>query len=244
MNKAAQVARTSLLARMDSDDIAEPERLKKEYDILVTGKYDLVFSGYTYIDDKSRPCNDNNPLSKGVSEQELIKRILTKNIIHHPTVMMRKDMFDKTGGYRDYPCAQDLDLWHRMFILGCRFYMIPEPLLKYRISQNSITARKWYQQQLTVYYINKTFVDYLRTGKDAYSKSDYNNFLMKNKYNDINAARRLEVAVSYLKRANTYIKNGNKIIGNLYRILIFLTCSKLRKNFLVNQRKLKLCKVA
>lgn len=239
MNKAAEYATAPYLARMDADDIAEPERLEKEYALIVTGQYDLIFSGYSYIDKDSKPCGEMQ-LPAISSENELIKQILTKSIIHHPTVMMTKEIFNRVEGYRDFPCAQDLDLWQRLYYSGCRFCMVPRILLKYRMNPSSVSATKWYQQQLTIYYINRLFLERIQKGKDNYSKTAYETYLLKNRYMDDSASDKLERAVSFLKKAKQYAEINRKPLSFLCRAIAFCISSRLRNNFITSKRILQL----
>lgn len=243
MNKAAEYATARYLARMDADDIAEPERLEKEYALIETGQYDLIFSGYSYIDKDSRPCGEMQ-LPTISSEKELIKQILTKSIIHHPTVMMTKEIFNRVEGYRDFPCAQDIDLWQRMYYSGCRFCMIPHDLLKYRINPNSVSATKWYQQQLTIFYINRLFLERIRNGKDSYSKTTYESYLLRSRYTDNSASEELKKAVLFLKKAKRYAKKNRRLQSIMYRAKAFCMSSCLRNNFITKMRILQLLELS
>src|SRR5690625_4352531 len=117
LNKAATYATTEIYARMDADDISHPKRLRIQYESLLSGKYDLVFSNYTYIDEESKPIAREN---RYWDEEDIYKYLPTKSVIHHPTVMMTKRIFDKVSGYRNFPSAQDFDLWLRLLEKGCR----------------------------------------------------------------------------------------------------------------------------
>ena len=242
MNKAASFSSAQFLARMDCDDIAEPERLLEEYTVMKGGNYDCVFSEYSYIDKDSKFCGEN-PRQLILSENELKKKILTKSLIHHPTVMINRDFFEKVGGYRDFPCAQDIDLWQRMYYSGCRFHMIPKKLLKYRINPSSISSMKWYQQQLTIYYIDQLFLERLKTGNDSYSKNTYEDYILKNKYQDIAAANKLRKAVSCLKTAGQLTYDRKKIKAFFYRFIAFCISDKLRNNYITRRKILRLCKL-
>lgn len=239
MNKAAEYATAPYLARMDADDIAEPERLEKEYALIAAGQYNLIFSGYSYIDEGSNPCGQMQEPTIS-SEKELVKKILTKSIIHHPTVMMTKEIFNRVGGYRDFPCAQDLDLWQRMYYSGCRFCFIPQSLLKYRINPRGVSAIRWYQQQLTIYYINRLFLERIQKGEDGYSKATYETYLLENRYADASASKALSRAVSFLKKAKQYTEDNRRLYSFLCRAMAFCMSSKLRNNFITTKRILQL----
>jgi hypothetical protein len=195
-----------------------------------------VFSGYNYIDDNSIPITNNNPVLFYKSN-ELNLAILSKSIIHHPTVMMNRSIFEQAGGYRDFPCSQDADLWYRMLYLGCRFYMLPENFLHYRINPNSVSRTRKFKQWMTLYYIDRLFIQRIITGKDSYSKDNYEKFLMENGGNNFNEERSLENAICKLSNANHH---PNKIISTFKRFLVFISSRKLRLGYLTNKLKVVL----
>ena len=93
--------------------------------------------------------------------------------------MMRRETFERVGGYRDFPCAQDSDLWMRMQEGGAAFYLLKRPLLKYRINSEGTTQKKYFKQQLTLHYIYSLSIERLETGKDSFSKDNYTDYLSK-----------------------------------------------------------------
>lgn len=63
----------------------------------------------------------------------------------HPTIMMRKKVYDALGGYRvghKNMRAEDLDLWIRFFEAGYKGYNIQEVLYRYHES-SIIIVRVW-----------------------------------------------------------------------------------------------------
>ncbi len=235
MNKAVSLAKSPFLARMDADDISLPDRLEKEYDVLNKNTYDLVFSDYSYIDENSASiASSPHPY---YTPEELPEIVLTKSVIHHPTVMMTRAIYDKVGGYRNFPCAQDADMWLRMLYSGCRFYMMPEVLHKYRINPNSISSRKWYMQKLTIYYINELFIRRLKTGGDDFSPENYRRYLERNKIDDEKAARRLRETAVFLERAARYNSEGKRFLSTFYRGRAFIHSRSARKNYISNHVK-------
>lgn len=44
------------------------------------------------------------------SEEDIRRVLPLENIIHHPTVVMKREAFEKAGLYRNFPCAQRLRL--------------------------------------------------------------------------------------------------------------------------------------
>ena len=233
MNKAAELAspEVDIFARMDADDIAFAQRLEKCVPFILNGKYDFVFSQFHCIDETSTEIS--TPL-QGVYPDEILNRIISlqPSIIHHPTVMFTKQIFNKVRGYRDFPCSQDADLWLRMAEAGCRFHMIREPLLYYRINSNSVTVNKWFRQRLTCNYIFKLSIERLKTGQDSYSKNNYEEYLLNYGIQDKSIEHNLRVCYSKLSKALEYQQKGYKIQYYLIRIKVFIKSKILRNYYL------------
>lgn len=179
MNRAASLAQTNMFARMDADDIAEPNRFEQEIRAIEENNADFVFSSFRRIDENSKLL-DTVISDCYYTQKEWSKAILLKPYeIHHPTVMFKRDIFERVNGYRDFPCSQDVDLWLRMAECGCRFYKINKPLLRYRINKNGVTSRKWFLQKLTVNFIFELGCLRLLRGNDNYSIENYNAYLLR-----------------------------------------------------------------
>ncbi|MEM7145009.1 MAG: glycosyl transferase, partial [Verrucomicrobiota bacterium] len=57
----------------------------------------------------------------------------------HPSVVMRREVVEAVGGYRDVGWAEDYDLWLRMLERGCRFAKVGEVLLEWRDGAERLT---------------------------------------------------------------------------------------------------------
>ena len=230
MNKAAAVAKADILVRMDADDVAEKERLSLQYKILTTKDCDFVYSSYIRINEDSNVVSPfKHSLGDEFGTNVSLKVALNPSCIHHPTVMMTRAVFEKVGGYRDFPCAQDADLWLRLQEVGCRFYKIDRPLIRYRINSQSVSKKKWFKQRLTWYYIFNLSIERLRhDGQDSYSLANYNQMLKKQGINNPKKEERLRVSYNYLQKA--LVLNGTKRL--YYRMLAFLSHPILRRHLL------------
>lgn len=228
MNRAAEEAEGIYFARMDADDINLPCRFEKEIAVLESGKYDFVFTNYEFINEQGETMPERTGGSV-YSDKEIIPRLLEANIIHHPTVMFTREIFEKTGGYRNYPCSQDYDLWLRMVEAHCYFHMIEEVLLKYRIRENSVSAKKRMQQKLTLDYARNCFVMRITTGNDPYSYEGYLKYVEDNMGQD-NAV--FERNREKLQKAKTCKAKGNLFGYIYYRTKVFFADGIYRKSYM------------
>lgn len=232
MNRAASIAKSEIFIRMDADDVSLPGRFKREMDIIESGDYDFVYSNYNDIDTDShiiRKCT----VEEDVSDPQVTgkKVSLDPSIIHHPTVMFTKQIFEKAGGYRDFPCSQDSDLWLRMVENGCRFYQLGTPYLNYRVNPNSVTSKRWYQQQLTCHYIFELSLQRLTRGKDDYSLENYHKYLVKFKIDDEIEKAKLKKAVDTLSRAAIENEQGHRVKSLLLRSKVLLISNVYRRHY-------------
>jgi len=124
-----------LVARMDADDISYPERLKVQKQ---------RFTSDNTLDILGSPAIDINAEGvklgkRGVprSHEEIYKLMWTCPLVH-PSVMFKKDRILAAGGYsEELKRRQDYELWFRCADLGYRFANTEEPLIKYRVTDDS-----------------------------------------------------------------------------------------------------------
>ncbi|MEM6690394.1 MAG: glycosyltransferase [Planctomycetota bacterium] len=144
-NQAISQAKSDLIARMDADDIAAPNRLELQINFM-TGHPDVCLLGgqIKRIGDRGGGLVSNFPLG-----HENIVKFLCRN--HHsvcnPTVIFRKVLFDQIGGYWEHDIAEDWDMFLRMSEHG-QLANLPEVLLSYRFHETSINGRRIVEAQL------------------------------------------------------------------------------------------------
>lgn len=136
LNFGIETAQGEYIARMDSDDIALPNRLEKEINFLKENpEYSVVGSLAKII--------PRNEVVKLIEKPKLLD-FFYKCWIIHPTVMFRKEDFIKYNlKYNEkFLVAQDYELWSRA-VKVLKFYNIQDILLYYRIEgQGNATKRR------------------------------------------------------------------------------------------------------
>jgi glycosyltransferase involved in cell wall biosynthesis len=146
LNHGCSLARAPLIARMDQDDIALPERLALQLDYLQQRPECMVLGGAILeIDSDGSPLSINGlPTSHSI----LVERLLTRRTGHfHPTVIFRAEGFEAVGGYRNqYQWVEDHDLWLRMAQRG-QLANLPQVVLCYRQHASSICWQRSAQQR-------------------------------------------------------------------------------------------------
>jgi glycosyltransferase involved in cell wall biosynthesis len=141
LNEGIALATSPLIARMDADDIALPERFQLQKDFLDQHPDVVAVGGRVkVIDGKGRFLINTNP--KTGHENLELSALQGVSPIIHPSAMIRKASIDHVGGYHesDYP-AEDLALWLNLSLVG-KIENIPDLVLEYRIHDNSISTSK------------------------------------------------------------------------------------------------------
>lgn len=127
-----------VVARMDADDVALPERFAKQLALLDTG-YDLIGSGlYEFEDDEAVTIGVRTPPT---GEAHIKRYARFHDPFNHPTVVYRRAAVQAAGGYVPVGLMEDYWLFARMLASGARAENIPEPLVKYRVGAGAYARR-------------------------------------------------------------------------------------------------------
>ena len=140
LNKGIDIARGSYIARMDGDDIALPERFKKQFDHLQLNKeVDILATVVTLIDKNESVSGTWHSDITNVTAKDIRKELPKDNCIAHPTIMGKTEIFRKFKYNHTQSQSEDYDLWLRMMSSGVIIHKLPEHLLLHRILDSSFT---------------------------------------------------------------------------------------------------------
>jgi glycosyltransferase involved in cell wall biosynthesis len=145
LNRGLELARGELIARMDSDDISLPDRIRKQVE-LMNGQPEVGVCG-CWIEWLDREVIMDYP----VNDPEIKRNLTFTCPLAHPTVMMRADLVKRYNVRYDpeYQHAEDYELWSRLSLIT-NFANIPEVLLRYRIHENQICQRHHSEQMASI----------------------------------------------------------------------------------------------
>ena len=129
------------IARLDADDVTLPGRIRVQVAAMeadprlaaVGGRAELIW--------------DHGPRPKGMLHyvdwvnglEDLHRALLIESPLFHPAVLMRADILDAVGGYRDGDLPEDYDLWLRMDQAGFRLASVPDVVVRIRDRPNRLT---------------------------------------------------------------------------------------------------------
>jgi len=146
LNLAISKSKGDFIARMDSDDISDPSRIRKQLNYLNKNpKIDLIGSSVRIIDENGKFLGaENVPIKPDAINQCLKYRC----VVYHPTFFLRKEVFNKVGGYRkEFIHAQDYDFLLRARSKNINIANQADYLLDYRVESKSSFVKDFNQSR-------------------------------------------------------------------------------------------------
>ena len=143
LNSGLDAASCKYVARMDADDLAHIDRLRRQADYLDRHReVGLVASQAEYLGDHDK----NRGLALWVdwtnslltAEELSLNRFIESPLVH-PTVMFRRELIGRFGGYREGPFPEDYELWLRWLEAGVEMAKLPDKLLSWREREGRLT---------------------------------------------------------------------------------------------------------
>jgi glycosyltransferase involved in cell wall biosynthesis len=136
LEQAAACARGELLARMDADDICAPTRFEKQIAFL-DAQPDIAAcgTGIRYFPRslvRAGARRYERWINNVVSPDEIERDLFVECPIPHPSLVMRRAVFEQVGGYRDLGWPEDYDLILRFWEAGFRLGKVGDVLLDWR----------------------------------------------------------------------------------------------------------------
>ena len=124
-------AKYDIIARMDSDDIAAPDRFEKQIAYLESHpECDIVGGQMTEF--IGEPEHIVGRREVPLTNEEIYDYMKSRCALNHVTVMFRKEAVLKAGNYQDWFWNEDYYLWVRMMMVGCKFANIPDVAVNVR----------------------------------------------------------------------------------------------------------------
>lgn len=126
--------------RMDSDDISDKDRFKRQCDYIehhpdidVLGTDIAEFNSSLEEKMRVRACPKMH--------EDIVKMGKKRNPMNHVTVCMKKTALEKCGGYETLLLLEDYYLWLKMIVAGCKLENINESLVYVRVGNGFDSKR-------------------------------------------------------------------------------------------------------
>jgi glycosyltransferase involved in cell wall biosynthesis len=169
LNLGIKLARGEYIARMDADDICEPERLERQYRYLVENKLDIIGSWATNFSNKGDLGTEKLPSDLN----DLKFFTLFFSPLLHPTTFGLASVFKHYQYRKEYEFVEDLDLWVRCLLDNKSIGNVSYTLIKYRLTDNQITRRKSSYQKFLSNEIRGRYFSAMYVDSDL----DFGNFI-------------------------------------------------------------------
>lgn len=137
LNAGLAACRTPWVARMDSDDVAAPDRLERQLPLLEADPTLAVVDGQVALfrDAEAVPEGMQHYarwINRVVEPEDFDRELLVDSPVVHPAATLRRSAVIAAGGYRDGPFPEDYDLWLRLHAAGWRLRKVPAVLVHMR----------------------------------------------------------------------------------------------------------------
>lgn len=136
---------TEFVARLDSDDIAFPQRFEKQVEFL-RAHPDVAVVGTAVQEFDDDTFRATGQLESSLGEVRRLPEdpsgyAKINSPLNHPSVMMRTADVREVGSYRHLPFIEDYDLWARLLAAGKQLRNMEEPLTYFRVSDAQLARR-------------------------------------------------------------------------------------------------------
>lgn len=145
LNSGLDLARGALVARMDADDLSLPERLARQREHLERHPAIGVVA--------CRVRHGGDPASQAgyarhvawtnalLAHEQIAAARFVESPLAHPSVMFRRELVTRLGGYVEGDVPEDYELWLRWLEAGVRFEKLAEPLLVWNDPPDRLSRR-------------------------------------------------------------------------------------------------------
>ena len=151
LNRAWRASNGDVIARMDADDISVEDRLENQLDLLQKEDYDLLGCDIRIVNEVGKTLSDH--IYFPTVEKEIKKYIYWYNCIAHPTWMVKRNLYENLGGYRNISYCEDYDFILRTIGLGYKVGNMSNVGLIYKIRCNGISKSNHIDQYLLKHYL-------------------------------------------------------------------------------------------
>lgn len=140
LNVGLPICKNELVARMDSDDIAFPNRCELQLrKFQENPELTIVGGAIDEFEDSPEKVIAHKHMPE--SHEELLRYARVRNPFNHPTVMYRKSSVIAVGGYPNNLLHEDYALWGNLLMSGAKGCNLPNTLCFMRVGNGMYRRR-------------------------------------------------------------------------------------------------------
>lgn len=155
LNRCIADATGEYCARMDGDDVCDPERFEKQIAFLERhGEYGFVSTTMKKFDENGVYFVPDI----GVPYSPTVDDFVKGSPFCHAPVMIRRNAYESVGGYRVASWVlgvEDYDLWFRLYAAGIRGCVLQEPLYS-MFDGRGANARRTYRRRINEFKVRRS----------------------------------------------------------------------------------------
>lgn len=149
LNRCLEEASGEFIARMDGDDLCDPQRFEKQFNALQSNPdYSICGTPMKFFDEHGFWGENHVP------EYPTKEMVVTGSPICHATTIIRHSAMTAVNGYtedRKMLRVEDVNLWIKLYEKGFEALNLQEPLYYMRNDQNALNRRKYRYRVNSVY---------------------------------------------------------------------------------------------
>ena len=143
LNAGLELCTAPFVARMDADDISHPKR----FELQLADFEELPWVGVVSSLVRHFPWSGVGEgyrvyeewLNSLLTPEQISRERFVESPVPHPSAMVRREVYESAGGYRDETWAEDFDLWLRLFEAGVTFTKVEKYLCFWREHAERLT---------------------------------------------------------------------------------------------------------
>ena len=169
------VCSNEYIARMDTDDIAKPERFAKQIAYLEMHP-EIALLGSRITEFSTDVEHPDTITQLPLVDKEIRQYAKSRNPFRHMTLIYKKSAVLEAGNYRDFLWFEDYDLWVRLMQKGFKVENLPDCLVNVRANDEMFARRggwKYLKQDLKFqrWLYDSRFVNFLQLAKNIAVRS-------------------------------------------------------------------------
>jgi len=162
LNDGLAAAKGDYIARMDADDLCHPERIEKQVSFLdAFPDLGIVGCRVAFGGDRDKQAGYSahvDWINELIEPDDIALNRFVESPFAHPSVMFRRELFERFGAYRDGSFPEDYELWLRWMANGVKAGKVDEELVTWNDPPNRL-SRTDERYSIDAFY--KTKAEYL-----------------------------------------------------------------------------------